>query len=303
MEVVFLDSYTSPKRDYAVCLGSFDGIHIGHKKLMEKTVEIANKKGLKSGVVTFLAPVEKNKLFPVEENLRRIEKTGIDTVFIIKFTEEFKKLSPKAFIDKYLDEIICAKYVVCGFNFRFGHNREGTPEVLRALGKDIFELTVVDRVFIEDKTVSSSYIKTLLEEGKIEKVNALLGECYLMCGTVEKGKQLGRSIEVPTFNLKLPPQLSLIKKGVYSSVSEIGGGLFESISYIGNAPTVEESGESILETHILDYKGDLYEKKVTVRLVGFIREEKKFSSLGELKKEITANIRTAKKQISECEYI
>ena len=89
-----------------------------------------------------------------KEELELVEKMGIDTVFIIKFTEEFKKLSPKDFIDKYLDEIICAKYVVCGFNFRFGHNREGNPEVLKALGKDIFELTVVDRVFIEDKTVS-----------------------------------------------------------------------------------------------------------------------------------------------------
>ena len=303
MEVVFLDSYNKGKNDYAVCLGSFDGIHIGHKRLMARTVEIAKEKGLKSGAVIILPPVEKNKLFPMEENLRRIEKTGIDTVFIIKFTEEFKKLSPKAFADKYLDEIICAKYVICGFNFRFGHNREGTPEALRELGKGIFELTVIDRVFIEDKTVSSSYIKSLLEEGKIERVNALLGECYLISDTVKKGKQLGRSIEVPTVNLKLSPELSLIKKGVYSSVSEIDGENFESISYIGNAPTVGDFGELVLETHILDYKGDLYEKKVTVKLVGFIREEKKFSSLNELKEEIKANIITAKKQISECEYI
>ncbi len=303
MEVIFLDTYKPTGENHAICLGSFDGIHKGHKKLMEKTVSLAKEKGIKSAVVTFMQTPQKNKVFLMEENLKRIEATGIDKVFIIKFNDEFKKLSPEDFVNNYLVGIFLAKYVVCGFNFRFGFNREGNTDTLLKLGKEHFELIVVDKVTCDGETVSSSYIKKLLASGNIERVNTLLGDCYEISDAVHKGKQLGRSIEIPTVNQTLSPSLCEIKKGVYSSVTEIDGKIYKSISYIGYAPTVNEVGDVILETHILDFKGDLYNKHIRVRLIGFIREEKKFASLEELKDEIELNINTAKKQISECEYI
>ena len=303
MEVIFLDDYKPSGESHAICLGSFDGIHKGHRKLMEKTVSLAKINGIKSAVVTFMYTPQENKIFPMEENLKRIEAIGIDKVFIINFTEEFKKLLPEEFVNNYLIDILQAKFVVCGFNFRFGCNRKGNTDTLLQLGKGHFELSVIDKVTCNGETVSSSYIKKLLASGNIERVNTLLGDCYEISDEVHKGKQLGRSIEIPTVNQTLSPSLCEIKKGVYSSVAEINGKIYKSISYIGYAPTVNESGDVILETHILDFKGDLYNKHIRVRLIGFIREEKKFASLEELKDEIELNINTAKKQISECEYI
>ncbi len=303
MEIIYTDAYKPQGESHAVCLGSFDGIHKGHRRLMEKTVSLARENGVKSAVITFMYTPEKNKIFPLEENLKRIEALGIDKVFIIKFTEEFKELSPKAFVYKYLIELFSAKFVVCGFNFRFGLERAGDVTALSKLGKGYFELTVIDRVFSDNETISSSYIKKLLSLGNIEKANALLGECYTVEDEVHKGKQLGRRIEFPTVNQFLSSSLCEIKKGVYSSVTEIDGRVYNSISYLGDAPTVNENGKVILETHILDFNGDLYDKPVKVKLIGFIREEKKFDSLEALKKEIELNILQAKKQISECEYI
>lgn len=303
MKINYIDSYIPNGEKYAVCLGSFDGIHKGHKRLMEKTVAKAQENGIKSAVLTFIYKPEKNKVFPVSENLKRIEATGIDEVFIIEFTEEFRRLSPEKFVKRYLCDKLSASFVICGFNFRFGFNREGDTDTLRRLGEGNFELTVEERVTVNDKTVSSSRIKELLKEGNIAEVNSLLGDCYYITGEVKKGKQLGRSIEFPTVNLPLLPFLTEIKKGVYSSVTEFEGNRYNSISYVGNAPTVGACGEMLLETYLLNFTGDLYGKEITVKLVGFIREEKKFSDLEELKKEIEQNIKTSNKQISECEYI
>lgn len=293
MKVILVDDKLKIENNekYAVCLGMFDGIHLGHRELILNTVKKAKENNLKSAVLTFVPQFEKGKIYPFFENLKIIEKMGIDTVFAIDFTEDFKKLSAKNFIFKYLIEYIKASFVICGFNFKFGFKREGDISTLEEYGKNNFELTVIPEVTVDNKTVSSTFIKSLLKDGDIKKVNSLLGEDYKISETVIMGKRLGTKISFPTINMPLYNTITPIKKGVYISEVKIGDKFYKGISNIGIAPTIKSEKNVILETHIIDYSGDLYNKSVTVFLKDFLREEKKFKDLDELKNTINKDLK------------
>lgn len=288
MKVILIDDKRQIENNdkYAVCLGMFDGIHSGHRKLISETVKKAKENNLKSAVLTFVPKNETGKLYPFSENLKIIEKMGIDTVFAVNFTDGFKKLGAKYFIDKYLIEYIKASFVVCGFNFRFGYKREGSIKTLEEYGKGKFELTVIPEVKIDGETVSSTFIKSLLAKGDIKKANLFLGEDYKISEAVIMGKKLGTKISFPTINMPLDNMITPIKKGVYLSEVKTGDKVYKGISNVGIAPTLKCEKTVLLETHIIDYSGDLYNKYVTVYLKEFLREEKKFKDIDELKETI-----------------
>ncbi len=292
MKIILIDNKRKIENNdkYAVCLGMFDGIHLGHRELIFKTVKKAKENNLKSAVLTFVPQFETGKLYPFSENLKIIEKMGIDTVFAVNFTDDFKKLSAKNFILEYLIEYIKASFVVCGFNFKFGYNREGDIKTLEEYAEGNFELTVIPEVKIDGKTVSSTYIKSLLKEGNIKKANSFLGEDYKISEAVIMGKKLGSKILFPTINMPLLNTVTPIKRGVYLSEVKIGDKVYKGISNIGIAPTLKCEKNTLLETHIIDFSGDLYNKYVTVCLKDFIREEKKFKDTDELKSTIKKDL-------------
>lgn len=305
MKVILIDKDFKIENEdkYCVCLGIFDGVHLGHRKLIEKTVELAKENNLKSAVLTFAKPFEENKIYPLEENLRIMDSMGIDTVFTIDFNEEFKNYSPKHFVLKYLIEYIKAAFVVCGYNFRFGKDRTGDIKSLKEYGENYYSLTVIPEVDIMGETVSSTRIKELLKEGNVEKANYFLGACYNISGAVCQGNKMGRTINFPTVNIPVDKALSLLKPGVYSSKVMIGDVMYPAISNVGTAPTVRDGKQIILETFIMDYEGDLYNRILNIYLLGFIREEKKFNNIEELKSEIKLNIETAKIQLEGNKFI
>lgn len=300
MEIILIDNNIKIENDekYAVCLGIFDSVHLGHRELIKKTVELAKENGIKSAVLTFVTPFEKNKIYPFEENAEIMKSLGVDTVFAVNFTKEFKSYSPEYFIKKYLIEYIKASFVVCGFNFKFGKDRMGSIETLKE-NEGFYKLTVIPEYKVDDKTVSSTLIKELLSKGDIAKANALLGSCYRVSGPVSEGNKIGRTINFPTINILIDSSLALIKKGVYSAKVQIGDKLYKGISNIGIAPTVKKERGVVLETYIMDFDGDLYNKNVKVYLLGYIRDEKQFESLEELKNTIKNNLTTAINQLEE----
>lgn len=300
MKIILIDNNIKIENNdtYAVCLGIFDSVHLGHRELVKKTVELARENGIKSAVLTFVSPFEKNKIYPFEENVEILKSLGVDTVFAVNFTEKFKNYAPEYFINKYLIEYIKASFVVCGFNFRFGKDRQGNIDTLKE-NEGLYKLVVIPEFKIEGSTVSSTLIKELLNKGDIIKANRLLGSCYRVSGSVCEGNKLGRTISFPTINIPVDSSLSLIKSGVYSSRVQINDKIYNGISNIGVAPTVKKERGVVLETYIMDYEGDLYNKPVKVYLSGFIRDEKQFESLDELKKTIKLNLDTAKIQLEE----
>ena len=295
MNIILIDSLVKIENNdkYAVCLGMFDGVHLGHRKLIKKTVELAKENGIKSAVLTFLTSAEQNRIYPFEVNLEIFEELGIDTVFAVNFTKEFMDVSPKHFIDEYLINYIKASFVVCGFNFRFGKDRMGDTATLENESGNRYSLTVIPEVKYMDDTVSSTLIKKCIEAGDVEKANSLLGAPYNMGGAVCEGKKLGRSISYPTINIPVEKSRVLLKPGVYSSKVHIGGKVYNGVSNIGTAPTVSENKNVVLETYIIDYSGDLYNKYMKVYFYEFIREEKKFKDTDELKNTIKSNVDTA----------
>lgn len=293
MKIILIDDNRKIENNdkYAVCLGMFDGIHLGHRELIKETVKKAKENNLKSAVLTFVPQFEEEKLYPFCENLKILEKLGIDTVFAVNFTKDFKKLSAKYFIDKYLIEYIKASFVICGFNFKFGYKREGDIKTLEEYGSGKFELTVIPEVKIDGKTVSSTFIKSLLKDGNIKKANLCLGEDFRISEAVIMGKRLGREISFPTINMPLLNTVTPIKRGVYLSEVKIGNKIYKGISNIGIAPTLKSEKKALIETHIIDFSGDLYNKYVTVYLKDFIREEKKFKDIDELKETIKTDLK------------
>lgn len=298
MKVIFInDNITIENKDeYAVCLGMFDGVHIGHRELINKTVSISKEKQLKSAVLTFIKKGETNKIYPLERKIELFKALGLDTVFIIEFTDEFKNCDSMNFINKYLIEYIRAKEVICGFNFKFGKGRQGDISTLEKNAIE-YSLSVVSEVKDEDETVSSTAIKEHLKNGNIKRANKLLGSEYTISGYVCEGNKIGRTIDFPTVNIPVDESLCRIKAGVYSSKVYIGEKCYMGISNIGTAPTVRNGSKVILETNLIDFEGDLYNKYITVRLIDFIREERKFKDLSELKATIADNLNTAKIQL------
>ena len=285
----------SNKQDHVVCLGIFDGVHLGHRALIEATVSKAKEKNLQAAAVTFFGATWQNRIYTLEQQLDLLSKLGLDRVFIIAFDEFFKNLSPQLFVRDYLAHYIRAKEVICGFNYRFGKKQSGDLTILNDLGKAYgYGLTVIPPVSFKGQVVSSTLIKQYLQEGKMKEVNALLGDPYFISGVIAAGKKLGRLLRFPTINIRLSHPLSPLRLGVYTSRTQIDKTVYEGITNIGTAPTVSSGKPIVCETHLFDFSREIYHHEAKVQLLDFIRAEQRFQNLEELNHQIAQDVHLAK---------
>lgn len=288
----------------AVALGYFDGIHIGHKAVLEKALEKAKEKELIPAVMLFDIHPRKlltGKVPPVlvSEERKRIllEKMGFKVVDF-----DFHKsinYTPAEFEEKILIGQLGARTVVCGFDYHYGKGGKGSPEGLKeALAKKNIEVISLEPVYLGEEAVSSTRIRQLISEGKIEKANEMLGDYFTYDFTVEKGDGLGHKMGFPTINQYFPEEFVVPKYGVYASRVRIDQRAYSAVTNIGIRPTV--NGKTMRsETCIFGFSGDLYGKRVEVSLIEFLREEKKFGSLDELKEAVDNDIKKAKEIYKE----
>lgn len=271
-----------------VTSGTFDGVHIGHQKILGRLCEIAREKGGETVVVTFW-PHPRLVLYPdddslkllstFEEKVKLFEELGIDHVVRIPFTKEFSQLSSDAFIRKVLVEKIDTKYLVIGYDHRFGKNREGSFEYLTAnADKYGFQVEEIPRQDIDHVGVSSTKIRHALEEGDIFTANEYLGRSYQLLGKVVQGDQLGRSWGFPTANLMIHERYKLIPKdGIYACRVQWKNQRYEGMMYIGFRPTLNGIQRNI-EVNIFDFDQQIYGEMLAVEFVGQIRGDMKYEN-------------------------
>lgn len=278
-----------------ITIGTFDGVHLGHRKILEKVVNQAKKAGLKSVVLTFfphprMVLQEKSEiklLNTIEEKTALFQELGIDYLIIHPFDYEFSRLSAEEFVTSILVEKFNIQKIIIGYDHRFGCNRTANIDDLTVYGNQYgFEVEQISVEEINEIAISSTKIRTAVQEGNISLANQYLGYYYSFSGTVTTGKQLGRTIGFPTANIGNVTDYKLIpKNGVYVVKSLIDGKTVLGMMNIGNRPTVNGDSQTI-EVHFLNFNGDLYGQQLEITLLGYIRDETKFHSLDELKEQL-----------------
>ncbi|SDK73816.1 riboflavin kinase / FMN adenylyltransferase [Salinimicrobium catena] len=276
-----------------VTIGTFDGVHVGHQKIIEKLVNTAKAGNLESAILTFFPHprmvLQKDagiKLInTIQERKEILARSGVDHIIIHPFTQQFSRLSAREFVRDILVHKLRAKKVIIGYDHRFGRNRTADIEDLREFGREYgFDVEEISKQDVEEVAVSSTKIRNALLEGHVEKANRYLSYPFSLAGTVVKGKGLGKEFEYPTANLHIEEEYKLIpKNGVYVVRAEIDGEQHFGMMNIGTNPTVGGT-EKTIETHFLDLEKDLYGKYISIELLTRIRDEKKFDSVESLKR-------------------
>ncbi len=275
-----------------VTVGTFDGVHLGHREIISKVSELRNQGNFRSVVVTFDPHpqlVLRNKghkillLSSIEEKIEIFGKLGIDVLYILPFTHELAETHAEDFLVKYLVNGIGLSHLVLGFDHSFGKNREGNFETLSSLtGKYGFEVHKVEE-FKGDTSINSTAIRKLLLAGEVGQAAKILGSDYSFSGTVVKGDRRGNTIGFPTANVQVADEHKLIpKNGVYAVLAETEGAVYKGMMNIGHRPTVSEGQNIFIEVNLFDFDKDIYGKSIKVTPRKYIREERKFSSLDEL---------------------
>lgn len=284
----------------AIAIGKFDGIHLGHKKLLNLILD-QKQDGLKATVFTFEPSPEEffvghkvRQLFTRNEKRRAFEEMGIDILVEFPLNAQTAATPPEDFVKNILCEDLKADYIAAGTDVSFGDKGRGDQYLLKNLSKEIgFELCLIDKVMLDGQEVSSTRVRNEVADGDMQKVKRLLGLEYSVSGIVEHGKHLGHTIGIPTVNI-LPPDNKLLPPfGVYSSTVIIDGNEFKGMTNIGRKPTVSSENQVGVETYIYDFDQDVYGKFIEVRLKSFVRPEMKFDSVEQLKTQIESDLRAA----------
>ncbi len=289
----------SPPRETLLTIGVFDGVHLGHKFLISKLVNLAASQNLLSCVVTFrqhprdlLYP--KNKLLflcSLAEREQLLKNEGVDIVAALSFNREVAKLSARDFVN-LLKKNLKMRGLVIGPNFTLGRNREGNTDVLRSLGAEMgFSVTIVAPKIIDGEVASSTVIRQALADGDMEKVTRLLGRPFSLRGKVVTGEHRGTGMGFPTINLKVDARMAIPPDGVYATRAYIGGQEFQAMTDIGKRPTFGDDNERTIESFILNYNQDIYGKEVKIEIIQRLRGDKKFDSVEELKKQIAEDVK------------
>ncbi|RAP76216.1 bifunctional riboflavin kinase/FAD synthetase [Paenibacillus montanisoli] len=286
-----------------LAIGHFDGVHRGHQNVIRRAMEAARAAGLEGAIMTFHPHPKEvlgqsghytTSLTPLEEKLERFRKLGAQTVYIMNFDLTFAGVTPAEFVDFVLRPLQVKKAVV-GFDFTFGAKGAGKPETLWALGEPDIEVEIVDPFMQGGNKVSSTLVREALSEGRPEAAAQLLGEPYLVRGTVVHGEGRGRTIGFPTANIRQDAAFVVPRMGVYAVIAEVDGERQPAVLNIGMKPTFHDKlPEPVMEAHLLDYSGDLYGKPITVRFIAFLRTEKKFGSIDELIAQIRSDAEQAR---------
>jgi riboflavin kinase/FMN adenylyltransferase len=289
-----------------LALGFFDGVHLGHRALMEACVDQCGQDG-STPAALLLEPHPLNVLGPrsqavrvlntVEEKAHLIRQCGIQQVFLKSFDEDFAKLSPEAFIQQYLMALFHIRHVVAGFNYSFGQKGAGTPEFLRRYGqRHGFQARIVEPVYVDGILVSSTLVRNKIAAGEMEAAARFLGHPHYYAGKVVLGKQIGRELGFPTANIRLDPSLLLPAFGVYAAEVEMEDQRrCRAVVNVGLRPTVRRhQGTLALEAHLLDFSGDLYGQYLRVFMLKHIRTERHFENLHVLRAQVGRDIETVR---------
>ena len=287
-------------------IGNFDGIHLGHKKIIDAAKRYSEKNSTRSCVITFsphpqkvLGRKEVSLIFPLERRFKMLESTGIDAVICLDFTRELSKVSAENFVKDILLDRLKIKDIVVGPGFSFGHKRKGNVDLLRSMGETHgFNTVVAEAARVGDRVVSSSAIRDLVREGEIYESNRFFGYDYYIEGVVVEGEKRGRKLGFPTVNLDTEWEI-LPKPGVYATYVRLSDGFHGSITNIGVRPTFEESKLTV-ETHIFDFNDNLYGEEVRVNFVERLRDEKRFESVDKLVEQINHDIAGVREILRDC---
>ncbi len=278
-----------------LCIGNFDGVHLGHRQLVDSVLnKIDELKTIHPNVVGGAWFFDSNfykgtrEIYTIDEKLNVFANLGLDYAIIADF-DEMKSLSPENFVIDVLQNQCKCIHAVCGENFRFGAKAAGDSAYLKQLMNN--HATIVPLMSVDGSTViSSTYIRTLLAEGNIEKANSLLKEPYSIYETVIHGKALGRTLGIPTINQNIQGKQFILKNGIYSTLCTVDGKKFYGVTNVGVRPTVDDDGHKNIETYIIDFNSDCYDKKVRIEFIHRIRDEMKFDSIDSLKEQIQKDI-------------
>ena len=278
-----------------VTLGTFDGVHLGHAAILKKLTQNTQNETFESTVLTFFphprmvlqGKSDLKLLNTINEKIELLEKIGIDNLIIHPFDKKFAELDAKAFVSTILVDQLRVQKIIIGYDHRFGKNRTANIDDLINFGNQYgFEVEQISAQEIDEISISSTKIRTALEEGDIQLANEYLGYRYFLSGTVVKGKQLGRTIGFPTANISLEEDYKLVpQNGVYVVRAEIDGKTIYGMMNIGFNPTVQGKKKTI-EVHLFDFDSDIYNCKIQVSILQRIRSEKKFESVEVLKDQL-----------------
>ena len=303
MKVIF-DPEEPIQNSTSATIGNFDGVHIGHKKILAAIKEEAKQQGLSSCVITFhphpqkvLQNIDIPLLVPIRERLKLLEDQGIDVVACYTFTKDIAKISAQDFVTDILVGKLNLKHLIVGPDFSFGRKREGNLELLNKMGAQYgFDTEVVETALYEGEIVSSTSIRNLVREGNLLKARNFLGYNFYIEGQVKEGERRGRRIGFPTANLETDWDI-LPKVGVYATLANVNGIKHQSITNIGYRPTFGHN-ELLIETHIFNFNEDIYKKRVKVEFVDRVRDEQKFDGPDALVEQIKIDVERVKEILS-----
>lgn len=294
-------------KSQVLAIGQFDGLHLGHASVIESAVSLAARANLPASLMTFHPhPKEVMKkgdyegyLTPPTQKEAILQQMGIDILYIVEFNDAFSRVSPHNFVVGMLLPLEVHTAVV-GFDFRFGYQGEGHADMLHNLSEGALEVVTMPPFLIDGEKASSSSIRKYLQEGNIEEANRLLGRPYVLSGTVVGGEKRGRTIGFPTANIQLDEYFVLPSKGVYAVNVTYDGNKISGVMNIGVKPTFHSDGYApSIEVHLLDFSKEIYDQTLTVELIRYIREERKFGSIDELIAQITKDTMTARQLLAE----
>ena len=280
-------------KNSAVSLGKFDGIHRGHRLLLK---EIKSRTDLIPTVFTFdvsaqdrineNVPVSRKLIYSQQEKEMLLEKLGVDRLVLFPFTEETRMMEPEEFIEKFLIQKMDAGYICVGEDYRFGRDRKGNVGTLKKYASKYgYDIKIFHKLKSSEDIISSTLIRETIENGEISRANELLGEPYFISGEVVHGKALGRTLDMPTANIIPDREKVLLRSGVYAAIVEIDGKSYKGVTNIGRKPTVGQH-EGGVETCILNFNQDIYGRDIVVKFIEFIRPEKKFPGIEQLKEQM-----------------
>lgn len=288
MNVYSDNSVIELDKNTVVTIGTFDGLHLGHRDIIRHLNKEADKRNARNFVITFEPHPRKvlgydngiKLLTSLEEKKRFFELNGVENLLVVNFTKEFSQLSSAEFVEKWICNKIGVSHIVIGYDHKFGKGRDGDENLLREMGKEKgFTVSTVPPVKFDDITISSTKIRKLIADGEIKFANKLLGHNYTLRGTVVEGAKRGRTIGFPTANIGNVFEDKLIpKKGVYAVKINIGGISYGGVMNIGCRPTFNDTEELMLEVFIFDFDENIYNINVELEFLEYLREEKKFDS-------------------------
>ena len=287
LKTVWLTEKQDLSNGCAMLLGGFDGLHVGHRQLLS----CAKESGLPVGIMTIVGGKDEKGIFTFQEREDIFKNAGVDFVFELPFSE-IKELPPLDFL-KLLQRSFSPQLFVCGEDFRFGFHAQGTPALIKEWGQ--VRVETLPLMEILGKKISSRSLKALLEQGEIEKANALLGEPFFLTGKVIKDRGVGRSLGFPTANILYPADKLSIRKGVYETRIALEGRTYKGITNYGARPTFENE-EVRIETYLDGFDGDLYERELKVEFIRYMRDVKRFDSVEDLRLQLMKDIRQVRDQ-------